>query len=334
MSAASLQRLVDRYAAWVGDRYAFVATPDEVFFTESDGWRLAIRRYGRGEPVVLCHGFGGNHASFELDAGRGLAPWLAERGFAAHVVSLRGTRGSEEMRVIEPRTRLDHWACRDVPALISAVLAQCGGRHVAWVGHSLGALLPILARESRVSRLVALGPPLDLPRTTAGSSLRVARWLSNTLTGGRGLPMKRLARLEAPLMGRFNWPSALSFVSPPNLEGDVTRALHAHATEDLTGGVLDDLDDWCNGSLTWELRMIESLRTWQARTVCLVGDEDPWAPPAIIEARARVLPNAVVRRVGGPDQRGYSHIELLAGQRAVSDTFSMIHDALQETAVA
>jgi pimeloyl-ACP methyl ester carboxylesterase len=332
VSAASLQRLVDRYATWVGDRYACVATPDEISFVECDGWRLAIRRYGRGDPVVLCHGFGGNHASFELDEGRGLAPWLAQRGFAAHVVTLRGTRGSEETRVVEPRTRLDHWACRDVPALVSAVLALSGAHEVAWVGHSLGALLPILGRERRISRLVALGPPLDLQRTTAGSSLRVARWLSNTLTGGRALPMKRLARLEAPLMGRFTWPSALSFVSPPNLQGDVTRALHAHATEDLAGGVLDDLDDWCKGSLTWELRVLESLRGWQPRTVCLVGDEDPWAPPAVIEARAQVLPNAVVRRVCGPDQRAYSHIELLLGQRAASDTFSMVLDALREPA--
>lgn len=330
MSAASLQRLVDRYAAWVGDRYACVATPDEISFAECDGWRLAIRRYGRGEPVALCHGFGGNHASFELDEGRGLAPWLAEQGFAAHVVSLRGTGGSEEIGSTDPRIGLDHWACHDVPAVVSAVLAQCGAHELAWVGHSLGALLPILAGERRVSRLVALGPPFDLSRTTAGRSLRIARWLSHMLTGGRALPMKRLARLEAPLMGRFTLPSALSFISPPNLDGDVTRALHAHATEDLAGGVLEDLDEWCQGSPTWELRVLESLRSWRARTVCLVGDDDPWAPPAVIEERAKVLPNSVVRRVCGPDERGYSHIELLAGQRAPSDTFAMVRDALRE----
>ncbi len=328
MSAASLQRLVDRYAEWVGDRYASVATPDEVAFTECDGWRLSIRRYGRGQPVILCHGFGGNHASFELDEGRGLAPWLSARGFSAYVVTLRGTRGSEEAGAVEPRICLDHWACRDVPALVMAVLDLARTNEVAWVGHSLGALLPILAGEARISKLVALGPPFDLPRTSARGSLRVARWLSNVLTGGRALPMKRLARLEAPLMGRLRLPSALSFVSPPNLDGDVTRALHAHATEDLPGGVLDDLDDWCSPASTWEPRVLEALRRWEPVTVCLVGDDDPWAPPDIVQARARVLPNAVVRRVCRRGHRGYGHVELLAGRHARNDAFAMVHDAL------
>lgn len=330
MSAASLQRLVDRYAEWVGDRYASVATPDEITYTECDGWRLSIRRYGQGRPVVLCHGFGGNHASFELDEGRGLAPWLAARGFAAYVVTLRGTRGSEERGAVAPRVCLDDWACRDAPALVAAVLRLARATEVAWVGHSLGALLPILAGEARVSRLVALGPPLDLPRTTAPGSLRVARWLSNVLTRGRALPMKRLARLEAPLMGRLRLPTALSFVSPPNLEGEVTRALHAHATEDLPGGVLADLDDWCSGASGWERRIVDALQRWQPVTVCLVGDDDSWAPPEVIERRARLLPNGVVRRVCRPDHRGYGHVELLAGARAASDAFAMVRVALTE----
>ena len=140
--------------------------------------------------------------------------------------------------------------------------------------------------------------------------------------------MQRLARLEAPLMGRFALPSALSFISPPNLEGEVARALHAHATEDLPGGVLDDLDDWCGGSIQWEQRVLDALRAWQAPSTCIVGDDDPWAPPDVVTERARFLPNATVVRATRQGGLGYGHVALLAGQSAPSETFVMIRDVL------
>ncbi len=323
-------RLVDRYADWVGRRYALLACPDEELCVMVDGCRLGIRRYGRGQPVVLCHGFGGNHLSFELGGGQGLAPWLAARGFAAYVVALRGTLGSEP----HPAPfGLSEWAQRDVPALLGTVTRHAGTREIDWVGHSLGALLPMLARDERVGSLVALGPPLDLRATSVGSSLRTARTLLRLLGDGERLPMRRLARLEAPLMGRVRLPRALAFVSPPNLEGAITRTLHAHATEDLPAGVIRDLHDWYHGAQSgWDHRVLTALRDLRAPLTCLVGAEDPWAPPEVVAARSkRHAPHAHTLAMGlrHGHRGGYAHIELIAGEHAPREVFPQVERALR-----
>jgi alpha-beta hydrolase superfamily lysophospholipase len=97
--------------------------------------RLALWRVGtgRGAPVVLTHGTFSNHRSCMA-----LAGFLATRGFACWVFDWRGHGASG--RPHAPYT-FDAVAMHDVPTVIDAVRAQCGGQPLYWVGYSGGGLI-------------------------------------------------------------------------------------------------------------------------------------------------------------------------------------------------
>ncbi|MBZ0253054.1 MAG: hypothetical protein K8I02_06905, partial [Candidatus Methylomirabilis sp.] len=73
-----------------------------------DGVRLSLRRRrGDGPPVLLTHAMMANGSVFERK-GRGLAPWLAARGFDAFVLDFRGHGVS-----VPPEPRRDAWTFDD-----------------------------------------------------------------------------------------------------------------------------------------------------------------------------------------------------------------------------
>jgi alpha-beta hydrolase superfamily lysophospholipase len=127
--------------------------------------RFPARRAGQA-PVLLTHGTFSNGGICAR-----LAAYLAEHGFDAWVLDLRGHGGSQ--RAV-PKPDFEAFGLLDVPAAIEAVRTHTGRRDLYLVGHSGGGLafLMHLARRPAVQRDVVGLVTLASQATDACATLR------------------------------------------------------------------------------------------------------------------------------------------------------------------
>lgn len=166
---------------------------DEVRLTRlaaADDVELAVHRLGPpdGPPVLCVHGTFSNHRYWLGTRGSGFARALAERGYEAWVIDLRGHGDS-------PRPgRRDHWdfedwARLDVTAALDAARAAARerGRPCFAVGHSAGGATLLMAlagavelRDS-IAGLVTAGTPLPWTQGFRGLAARTIRLATHVL---------------------------------------------------------------------------------------------------------------------------------------------------------
>jgi pimeloyl-ACP methyl ester carboxylesterase len=117
--------------------------------TSSDGTKIAVRRQGAGDPVLLFHGGGPATGESWAQVVPALAP-----GYEVTVMDRRGRGASRPIRDYSLDLEFD-----DLAAVIDAL---GGGVHL--VGHSSGARVALLAasRGLDVRSLTLYEPPLDL----------------------------------------------------------------------------------------------------------------------------------------------------------------------------
>lgn len=106
--------------------------------------RLHVRRIARdvyGPAVLMIHGAVENGRIFYSHSGKGLAPFLAARGYDVFVPDLRG-RGESSPRVSRHTRTGQHEAItEELPALVRFVRELKGGPPAFWVTHSWGGVL-------------------------------------------------------------------------------------------------------------------------------------------------------------------------------------------------
>ncbi len=179
-------------------------TPGPVRAVCDDGVSLALHRARPGTPrpappLLLVHGTFSNRHFFLGRGERGLARYLASRGFDAWVAELRG-HGRSGAAGRRAAWRFEDWIRRDAPALVAQVLAETGAERLVWIGHSAGGIIGLgfagLARAGSraVAGLVLVGSPAPT---------------------GLGLMQRPLARAAygiTRVMGRF--PARLIGIGP------------------------------------------------------------------------------------------------------------------------
>ena len=105
----------------------------------SDGAPIQLHRHpGDGQPVLVVHGISSNHRCWDLSPERSLAVALAEAGYDAWLLDLRG---HGDAIVPEARTHgwtVDDYGGRDMHRAITHIQGQTGAERVAIVGHSMG----------------------------------------------------------------------------------------------------------------------------------------------------------------------------------------------------
>jgi pimeloyl-ACP methyl ester carboxylesterase len=122
--------------------------------------RLHVRRIFAdkpGPPVLLLHGAVENSRIFYTESGKGLGPYLANRGFDVYACDLRG-RGKST----PPISRSSQYGqleaiTEDIPAFMELVRLKRGDVPVFWGAHSWGGvlLLSYLARFKEAREQVA-----------------------------------------------------------------------------------------------------------------------------------------------------------------------------------
>lgn len=143
---------------------------EPVLVRADDGVELALYRARaegptrRNTPILLVHGTFSNRHFFLGSGDRGLARYLAARGYDAWVGELRGRgRSGEAGRVHQ--WRFEDWIRRDAPALLRGVCEATGRERLAWIGHSAGGVIAVayagLAAElsGAIAGIVTAGAP-------------------------------------------------------------------------------------------------------------------------------------------------------------------------------
>lgn len=164
--------------------------------------RLCLHRFcgnAAGAPLFMVHGSVENGRIFYSDSGKGLAPWLASRGFDVYVADLRG-RGMSSPAV----SAASDWGLRemmeeDFPVMLQEIVRLRGQVPQHWLAHSWGGVMQLafLARWSAPAPVASL--------TFFGTKRHIASWSLKKLMMidlGWGLLGELLAQVKGYLPAR------------------------------------------------------------------------------------------------------------------------------------
>jgi len=290
----------------------------------------------QSRDVLLVPGLGASPSAFGARSGRSLVSDLVRAECTPWAVDFQVSwraRGQTADALLEglaeARASLAHRS--DAP---EAPLAA--------VGHSLGGmlLLALAAGGTPFSHVVTLGAGLDfrlgrspLPRllSLAPKGLPVMRLRVNR----GGVPLRRLARLGAPLFGRgARLPVERDQFHPGSTDGAVVRAVVRAGVRDLPLPLLLDLSALFTerglevGALSEPLK--EAVRSIAAPTLIVGGLQDRQCPIGAVRDTARRIPRARLLEVGRSDApgEGYGHVDLMTARSAPDDVFDPVLDFL------
>ncbi|MCZ7582260.1 MAG: alpha/beta hydrolase [Deltaproteobacteria bacterium] len=264
-------------AAYVVSRYFLIdRRPDRThFLTTPDGWTVALHEYrppegapARTHPVLLAHGFGGNHHIFDFAEGLSVARYLAARGHRVFSLDLRGAGDSEKVALFSAKTfswTFDAYRRHDIPAAIDAVLRLTGAKKLHWIGHSMGGMLGYdLGRGEDADRLASvtaisapgrLAPAQNVPSAPAvvvRTRRFFERWISCVTT---------------PILEGLGRTGALSNFE--NLRDGDYSAVAANLHEDVPTAIGRGLARWAPRDVPFK-----------APLFVVAGESDPSAPPS------------------------------------------------------
>lgn len=333
--------------------------PDETHYAKAaDGWRLAMHRYrprdldASGEPVLLLHGLGSNHAMFDLGVVDdeqpvpSLARWLRDRGHDVWACDLRGSGGS-----VRPGFRrsyrwdwsVDDFIEQDVPAFMDAILKITGKQRLHWVGHSLGGILMLcqgcLEGSPRIASGIVIGGGLDYSDTM--TNYRFIEPLKGFGRYVKRVPSGVLSRIMAPVVGRWNngiesfntYPGSTALAAQKAIYRDTTHDVSGEALYQLsslfTPGGLRSLD----GSVCYA-NLADRITT---PVLLISGDRDLQCSPEVSDKMAQRLvgDQHQVKHFGTchGQSRHYGHFDLVCGANAEEDVYPHIGGWLDDHAV-
>lgn len=223
------------------------------------GLETYCREEGRGEPVVLLHGWGASSQSLSPLCGA-----LAD-GFRVVAVDLPGFGWSQAPPAA--------WGSPEYAGHVAALLQRLGIPRAHLFGHSFGGRIAIrMAAEQpeRVSRLVLVASAGIRPRRGAGyygrvAAAKLARWFFSL--PGWGAAGRRIISRVYGRFGSRDYRAA----------GPMRPTLVKLVNEDLTA----------------------VLPAIQAPTLILWGDRDQEVPRGAMEIMAARIPGARLRVFGG-----------------------------------
>lgn len=267
--------------------------------------------------MVLVPGMAASPAAFHLPRGRSLVTALAGAGRTVWTVDFHlSWRGRSQGLA----------ALGEALAAALTALERHAGTPLARVdavGHSLGGilLLALLADGVPLRRLVTLASGLDfrlgrspLPRlmSLAPKGLDPIRL---RLRRG-GLPLRRVARVAAPVFGRgVSLPVERDQFHPGATSGEVIREMVRDGVRDIPLPLLLDLADLFTargiraGKEAEPLK--EAVRRIQQPVLMVSALADRQCPPGAVSDAVDRIPNAVLLELSG-----YGHVDLMTGIHA------------------
>ncbi len=283
---------------------------------------LHLQRFykaGTGEPILMIHGSIEDGRIFYSDSGKGLAPYLASKGYDVFVADLRG-RGKSTPAISKASTfGLTETLEEDLPAFINKIIEIKGPVPQHWMAHSWGGVLQLayLARYQRkeqVASLVFFGTKRHISIWSWRKMLMIDvmwRLVANTVKAFKGyLPAKQLK------MGSDN------------------ETLRSHAETDVwvkNKQWLDWRDSFNYAKALQSKKLppalyltgINDLVLGNPKDVQLLADETGPSPKKVV---------IVGKQTGF--KHNYDHINLLTHKDAPQDHFKLVTDWLKKYSYA
>lgn len=218
-----------------------------LYYGATDGWRapllhLAPAPGGKGEPVVLLHTLGLGADGFRYGSGPSLAESLSAAGHSVYLLHHRGDRAA-----LPPAENaafcFDDIVERDIVAAIQRVTEHAGSRRVHLVGHGLGGQLALAFAARFGTGQLASVAALCAPVRFAEARSDARRWaqILQVLPSSWRLPLSSAGALAAPLVDSDSDLLGRGAASSP---GGRVRGVMVHALEDLSVGLLQQLECW------------------------------------------------------------------------------------------
>lgn len=330
------------YWAWLHSAYKVPERADEIHLvTTSDLWRIRLYRRrpkdGVGEPVLLCHGFGGNRFNFHFPPGACLVDTLVEHGFDCWLIELRSCR-SAEPPYGQSRNGVDadDFLLRDLPAAIRRIREVTGYRQVHWVGHSMGGMLLyaylLASGPDEIADGVTLGSPPGFeglnyhPHRLALAVMKYARPVVNAMVLGL-----------TPLFAILRPKSAAFPVNYDNLHPDVDGRLFFNIIEIPPYRAAQAFDYWLTHKV-WRMQggkldVTAGLSTLPIPLFVIYGGADPLVPLDQAQNFYDSLPNPDKQMLVLSKENGYAedygHGDLAFGRTGKEDVFEPIVEWLR-----
>lgn len=318
-------------------------SPDELHRVPTDdGSSIALGRYLPRvprrfvEPVILCHGLGANRFSLDLDEKYSLARYLAQRGYDAWVLELRG-RGLAG--ICEDFT-FDDQAQHDARAAIRTVLVETGEKNVAWVGHSKGGLVCYghagLNPDAPLKAVVAMGSPASF---RAQPGLKKFIKTVGPLLKMKAIPTARLASLA--IFGIPPGPISRYLIYESNAEPDIIKRVLYNNASNVSGGVARQFARWIEtgnfDSTDGAFDYRKNMAALRAPLLLIAGTKDLMAPPLAVRAARDHAGGPVSYTVVGKahgNQEDYGHGDLIVGRKAPEEIFPLVEEFLAQKLTA
>lgn len=297
-----------------------------------DGAHVAMARYyprgGRrfADPVVLCHGLGANRFTFDFHGRHALARTLAERGFEAWILELRG-RG---LAGPAPHASFDRQVKHDVAAALRTV-RESGGEACLWVGHSKGGMLALAHKgmepRAPIRAIAAVGSPTSFKLQRG---LRPFAKVVRPLLAGPAMPIEKLSRL-ALMVPPPDWFMRY-LVRPENLDAETRKRALLNVGADVSGQVGRQFLAWitqgrwqsADGTVDYE----RGMRNVHVPTLLTAGTHDLLAPPDAVHHAADFLSGPVEKETC----EGYGHGDLVLGMDAPDEVYPRVIEFLERNA--
>ncbi|HVO27210.1 MAG TPA: alpha/beta fold hydrolase [Candidatus Margulisiibacteriota bacterium] len=315
------------------------------FARTTDGWDLALHHYQgmRSDlpPAILVSGYACNRYFMDFDDHYSLARFLARRGIDAWVLELRG-HGHSEVAVGRQRGwTFDDLVRFDVPAAITHVRAQAGGRRLVWIGHSMGGMIAYAALglnpavQDALAGLVPMASPMGFPPVSS-PMMRTLGEMFLALPLPSRLPQRGvLVALWSVL--RWSPGAAQVGMNPANIDPHAFgRALRLFMSN-VPRSKLRQLAQW---SLSGEFRSCDGSIDYRANlsrintpALIIAGAADRLASPEMVRFAHDRISSAQKRYrefgVRSGDSADYGHVDLIFGRRAPDEVFPVVGDWIE-----
>lgn len=317
-------------------RIEYHTDEDEHFTVDTDdGWVRDAYRYlprgpRRGRPVVLVAGFGQNTALFDLGRGVSLARALADQGFEAVTVNLRG-RGPRHNA--KGSWTFDDLVTFDAPAIVSRVCDMTDTDSVTWLGVELGGQVLYASvldgRTPGVAAAISIAAPAGYPRDAVLPGVTVP---PRHRSHGR-ITLRAAVRHRGPALALARSQHRLEAGLRSATTDPVTAARYlTHAVSDESSALGDQLARWVATDLMTDAA---GTRSWSDRLdrfrlpiLMIAGAADRRTPLAAVERTYAGLGSTDrTLFVAGRDQGcgiDYSHHDLVFGRTAPADVWPVI----------
>lgn len=290
----------------------------ESVFTQVGEHRLHMRRFYQnpeGQPIWMVHGSIEDGRIFYSNSGKGLAPFLAARGYDVFVADLRGRGKSTPAIDHKSNWGLAENLKEDFPAYIQKIKEIKGEQPQHWMAHSWGGVLQLayLARYQPLAAVKSL--------TFFGSKRRINTFSLQKLFQV-DIMWNGFSRL---LVRKYGYLPAKKYGIGSDSESKLSHSETHHWV------VAKDWRDWRDG---FDYRMALQ-QTELPPLLSLTGANDRvLGHPHDVQALARETGDATVKvqvvgKAGG-FMHDYDHINLLTHPDAPKDHFQTVVEWLKQ----